>query len=560
MRFNKVAPLGLAVALSLSACAEERSVNETRSKVETTVQSSGSTVSSAPSASASAKPKGYCPPEMVKVKHFCVDRYESSLYDVERNRRVDPSYSPHRYSVKNRFKYFREGDEQADAGPPKTRVKMGIPKPPDWELETDFRAKALPIKGQVPNAYLSGISAETVCRNAGKRLCTEEEWVTACRGENSTKFPYGNEYEEGACNIAQQGWAPNILYEEGAAHHLDDPRLIWLPLKEPFIEKTGSRAKCVSKWGNDGIYDMVGNLQEWIDDEKGTFVGGFSNLPSKEGCDVKQPGHKRPHFDYSLGTRCCTDLFDKPQPAKDLPKAEPDRKPELVAVRPKWPIVCFPKEVSLPSITVLPRESWGAQPADNVVLGAMENCDNLPVEKITFHHTGESAITKPGQEKGRLRNAQQFHMSPKVGWGDIAYHYAVGLDGTIYEGRNPAFRGDSFGDYYPGQNHSHTPEHHLLITVIGNYQKQELTEATRQALANLINANLQKYSLSKKDVLSHKDIGYTGCPGKHAIKWLNDWIHPASVPRQSLPGSPSQMLLSPDGSAGPHNPLPQTPR
>ncbi len=558
MKLNRVASLGLAAALAVIGCKENKQVDETRSKVAATAQASASATSSATtSASTTPKPE-YCPPEMVKVPGVvCIDRYEASLYDVDDKGRASPYYYPHNYFVKNRFKFYTEGSKEADAGPPKTKFKMGIPKPPAWQLEGNFKVKALPIKGQRPNAYLSAIAAEKACENVDKRLCTEKEWVTACKGENNTKFPYGNEYEDGACNVAQKGWAPLILHGATAAH-LDDPRLILLPLKKPFIEKTGSRAKCVSKFGDDGVYDMVGNLQEWIADQNGVFTGGFSNLPSKEGCDEKETAHKRPYIDYSLGSRCCADLYDKPQPAKALPKAEPD-KTAMAPVTPRWPIVCFPKEVSLPGVTTLPREAWGAKPADNAILGAMPNCDNSSPKKITIHHTGEGSITKPGQEKMRLRSAQLAHMKFK-GWGDIAYHYGIGLDGRIYALRNPAFRGDSNTLYYPGQNRSHTPEGHILIAIIGNYQKQNMTAETRVALSRLIVAVRNKHGLSSSDVIGHNKVAYTGCPGKNVIKWLNDFgkppkkdtpellptpsssALPSSVPHQSPPDSPYQQL------------------
>ena len=39
------------------------------------------------------------------------------------------------------------------------------------------------------------------------------------------------------------------------------------------LRRTGETPECISLWGDDGIADMVGNLDEWIDDAAGTFVG-----------------------------------------------------------------------------------------------------------------------------------------------------------------------------------------------------------------------------------------------------------------------------------------------
>jgi formylglycine-generating enzyme required for sulfatase activity len=71
------------------------------------------------------------------------------------------------------------------------------------------------------------------------------------------------------------------------------------------LKKTGESRECASRWGNDAAYDMVGNLDEWVDDPVGKFVGGFYSRATREGCDASVSNHPRNYFDYSLGTRCC---------------------------------------------------------------------------------------------------------------------------------------------------------------------------------------------------------------------------------------------------------------
>jgi|GEM_PF-6784157 len=210
---------------------------------------------------------------------------------------------------------------------------------------------------------------------------------------------------------------------------------------------------------------------------------------------------------------------DLSAPSVAVPTAPIDAAASASAEKP--PTICRPNAVKLNGVSVIPREKWGAKPADLEVLGTMPNCSNFPITKIIIHHTGEAKETTPEQEQMGLLSAQGAHTKLKH-WGDFAYHYAVGLSGKIYEGRNPAFRGDSNTQYYPNnKDRSHTPEHHLLITVIGNYELQEMTEATRRSLSQLISANLSRYGLSSNDVISHKDVAYTGCPGKNVIEWLN---------------------------------------
>jgi formylglycine-generating enzyme required for sulfatase activity len=76
----------------------------------------------------------------------------------------------------------------------------------------------------------------------------------------------------------------------------------------PLLRKTGDTPECVSRWGDDGAYDMAGNLDEWIDDPGGTFVGGFFSRATKNGCLARVDNHSPEYFDYSIGTRCCDDI------------------------------------------------------------------------------------------------------------------------------------------------------------------------------------------------------------------------------------------------------------
>jgi hypothetical protein len=71
---------------------------------------------------------------------------------------------------------------------------------------------------------------------------------------------------------------------------------------------TGATAGCRSDWGNDAIYDMVGNLDEWVDDPSGVFVGGFYARSTREGCEARVGVHPPVYYDYSTGARCCLSL------------------------------------------------------------------------------------------------------------------------------------------------------------------------------------------------------------------------------------------------------------
>jgi formylglycine-generating enzyme required for sulfatase activity len=168
--------------------------------------------------------------------------------------------------------------------------------------------RALCLAGMVPHDYPSYYSARRACEQGGKRLCTEAEWERACKGERQTAFPYGNDYRAQPCNVGQQLHPAAVLHGLSSSGHLD-PRLNLLSVAgdEPLLRVTGASRACASVWGKDAAYDMVGNLDEWVDDPDGVFRGGFYARRTTSGCASQVRNHSATYFDYSTGTRCCKD-------------------------------------------------------------------------------------------------------------------------------------------------------------------------------------------------------------------------------------------------------------
>jgi formylglycine-generating enzyme len=238
-----------------------------------------------------------CPPEMVSIRgQFCIDRFEASAVDA-RERALSPYYPPSRDELLHIYSVFRRVTPKRRAPP--------LPLPPDFALNEGFEARARALPGVAPSGYLSGLVARRLCENAGKRLCAPSEWVTACKGQNATKYPYGDRYQDGACNVFRDSHPAVLLYGDASKNHLD-PRLnLTEDMAGPLLRKTGATERCRSEWGRDAVYDMVGNLDEWVDDARGAFQGGFYARSTREGCDARISVHPPDYSDYSLGVRCC---------------------------------------------------------------------------------------------------------------------------------------------------------------------------------------------------------------------------------------------------------------
>ena len=212
---------------------------------------------------------GGCPlPGMVRVTTFCIDQYEGSILEVLDGGSTRP-WSPY--------------------ANPGTRV---------------LRAQSVP--GAVPQGYITQLQAAAACSGAGKRLCTDAEWLRACRGAANTTYPYGNTRMAGVCNDARSVHPAVELYGTGAAwiySHIDSPCLNQL---QPGLDRSGVNTGCVSA---DGVFDLMGNLHEWTADPNGTFRGGFyvDTAINGNGCLYATTAHAVTHWDYSTGFRCCAD-------------------------------------------------------------------------------------------------------------------------------------------------------------------------------------------------------------------------------------------------------------
>ena len=223
---------------------------------------------------------GSCPAGMVSIKgEFCIDRYEAA---------TDKIAAP------------RRGKRPAK--------RLGRHTP--FEPVDDGPVMAVSEKGRVPQGYISRDEAEEACLNAGKRLCTDDEWLTACKGKKPTLYPYGDEHQEGRCN--DKGISSfNLLFGPGnnqppeqAAYtrqNMNDPRLLKM---EGTVARTGKFSKCKT---SSGVFDMVGNLHGWTADPDGTFRGGYflDTSINGKGCEYRTGAHDRRYHDYSTGFRCC---------------------------------------------------------------------------------------------------------------------------------------------------------------------------------------------------------------------------------------------------------------
>jgi formylglycine-generating enzyme len=217
---------------------------------------------------------GLCPPDMASIDdRFCVDRYEASLLEVLPDGSEKP-FSPY----------------QSVAG---------------------HVVRAISEAGVYPQGYISEVQAIQACSLSGKRLCKAKEWRQACMGPTHKRYGYADKSAPGKCN--DHGRSPMIaLYANENLSKRD--KWDWERMNRPELNQfegtlahTGEHDECTNDYG---VYDMVGNLHEWVDDPNGTFQGGYyqDTTLNGEGCQYVTSAHEARYHDYSTGFRCCEDV------------------------------------------------------------------------------------------------------------------------------------------------------------------------------------------------------------------------------------------------------------
>jgi formylglycine-generating enzyme required for sulfatase activity len=178
-----------------------------------------------------------CPPDSVKIGNACIDLYEASVWQIApTNTSLVKKVQAGKATLAN---LTAGGATQLApaatcAGP--SDYGINFPNTGNWapvlgSVPPSPGVYAVSIPGVQPSACITWFQANQACLLAGKRLLTNREWQGAAA---STPDP-GTDNGTTDCNVGNT-LAPS---------------------------NTGSRSSCKSAWG---VFDMVGNVDEWVAD------------------------------------------------------------------------------------------------------------------------------------------------------------------------------------------------------------------------------------------------------------------------------------------------------
>jgi hypothetical protein len=158
---------------------------------------------------------------------------------------------------------------------------------------------------------------------------------------------------------------------------------------------------------------------------------------------------------------------------------------------------------------VVTRSQWSAR---------TRNCSSTHTpNRITIHHTvtpNNDSLTMAA----RMRQIQAYHIDVR-GYCDIGYHFLIGQDGLIYQGR-PETR--------VGAHALNANTRNAGVSFIGDYSNVDPTPAQKSAAARIMRSLLATYGIAanRSTVKGHREVGgtATACPGQRLFNRLQELI------------------------------------
>lgn len=146
----------------------------------------------------------------------------------------------------------------------------------------------------LPARGVTWAQARAACRNAGKRLCTAEEWSSACGGAEALTYPYGEAFGPSVCN-GHDALRGDVVETGAMIRAVPGDDGLWA-------------GGCVSPVG---AYDLSGNVWEWNETpyfdgtRRGLIGGSFRSNRVGLRCVIADNHASPDEADDAFGFRCC---------------------------------------------------------------------------------------------------------------------------------------------------------------------------------------------------------------------------------------------------------------
>lgn len=196
------------------------------------------------------------------------------------------------------------------------------------------------------------------------------------------------------------------------------------------------------------------------------------------------------------------------------------------------------------ALTVISRADWGADES-----WRFWDPEYATPTKFIVHHTagGDGGVDPAATIRGVY-----YWQSTVLGWGDIGYNYIIDPAGNIYEGRHG---GDGVigGHAYNSDTNTNFNVGSIGIVLLGCYEDtpgecdtiNTITPDMQNSLVNLVANKAAKFGIDPTgssdwlgvhvdNVIGHRDVDATDCPGNTVESGLSDIRTAAGVVYQTL--------------------------
>lgn len=251
--------------------------------------------------------------------------------------------------------------------------------------------------------------------------------------------------------------------------------------------------------------------------EEGAAVGRVMVDPDDPGAQADWFALRGPSEALTFATIQLYDAWmaDPELLARDLP-VESSSPLERSAALPSW---------------MVSRAGWGARSP-----GKLCGSAHTP-RRITIHHTA-TANQDSLSPAARMRQMQAFHID-SLGWCDLGYHFVVGIDGRVYQGRNNE-----------GRTGAHVANHNrdnVGVSLVGNFVSFEPREVQMEGAARALGWIHQRYgiALTRNQVKGHQEYMATACPGARMMARMGELLQRArgnTAPPSSTPEPPAAVV------------------
>lgn len=202
------------------------------------------------------------PNHKVNLPDYFIDKYEVTNaqyldFTVTTGHSVPVAWARNGYNYASDYLTYLSLDNLRQIASEKFNLDMDVTKMTQRALLKEIE-KFQATRDPLPVTSVTWADADAFCRWSGKRLPSEAEWEKAARGPEGFEYPWGNHWDPKKINAMSED--PDAPYSAGGSFPSD---------KSPY-----------------GVYDMAGNVAEWVAD-------WYEAYPGAEPSDIKFYGKKQ---------------------------------------------------------------------------------------------------------------------------------------------------------------------------------------------------------------------------------------------------------------------------